>query len=133
MAKQSSDAKVEIEVRTERICAALNNLRVAFSECASAFDQAARAITVAEAQLRNADGDDDGPHSRACGITPHKHGRACSMDCPTCFGHPLDEGRAAIPDTHPFVGSMNGPCAVCQQHEKAPIHQVDVNLPGFRP
>lgn len=25
-----------------------------------------------------------GPHSRACGITPHDHGIWCSIDCPTC-------------------------------------------------
>lgn len=27
-----------------------------------------------------------GPHSRACGITPHEHGPACHTNCPTCGG-----------------------------------------------
>lgn len=27
-----------------------------------------------------------GPHSRACGISLHQHGIACSRDCPTCRG-----------------------------------------------
>jgi acetaldehyde dehydrogenase (acetylating) len=27
---------------------------------------------------------DQRPHSRACGITRHDHGPACSRDCPTC-------------------------------------------------
>lgn len=25
-----------------------------------------------------------GPHSRACGIVAHKHGRGCHPNCPTC-------------------------------------------------
>jgi len=29
-----------------------------------------------------------GPHSRACGITPHAHGSACHSNCPTCGGRP---------------------------------------------
>lgn len=28
----------------------------------------------------------DRPHSRACGITVHPHGRGCAPDCPTCAG-----------------------------------------------
>lgn len=27
-----------------------------------------------------------GPHSRACGMTPHSHGSACHSNCPTCHG-----------------------------------------------
>jgi hypothetical protein len=27
----------------------------------------------------------DGPHSRACGISPHFHGPSCATDCPTCY------------------------------------------------
>lgn len=27
---------------------------------------------------------DPRPHSRACGIQTHRHGPACSKDCPTC-------------------------------------------------
>lgn len=27
-----------------------------------------------------------GPHSRACGIGQHPHGRTCAADCPTCQG-----------------------------------------------
>ena len=27
-----------------------------------------------------------GPHSRACGVTVHSHGGACSSNCPTCGG-----------------------------------------------
>lgn len=26
------------------------------------------------------------PHSRACGIRPHPHGRSCSSNCQTCHG-----------------------------------------------
>lgn len=26
----------------------------------------------------------EGPHSRACGLTEHKHGGLCAPDCPTC-------------------------------------------------
>ena len=32
------------------------------------------------------DGADDGPHSRACGPTPHPHGSSCHTNCPTCGG-----------------------------------------------
>lgn len=30
------------------------------------------------------------PHSRACGIHSHNHGRNCSTNCPTCHGS-IDE------------------------------------------
>jgi hypothetical protein len=33
-----------------------------------------------------ADGPTKDAHSRACGITEHKHGTACARDCPTCLG-----------------------------------------------
>lgn len=32
---------------------------------------------------------DEGPHSRACGISPHSHGQFCHPNCPTCGGKPL--------------------------------------------
>lgn len=32
---------------------------------------------------------DGRPHSRACGIRKHDHGRECSKDCPTCGGSAL--------------------------------------------
>lgn len=28
----------------------------------------------------------EGPHSRACGIKRHEHGRECNDNCPTCHG-----------------------------------------------
>jgi len=35
---------------------------------------------------------DTRPHSRACGVTTHPHGSACSDNCPTCHGKPnLDD------------------------------------------
>lgn len=34
---------------------------------------------------------DTRPHSRACGIIPHEHGRQCHRNCPTCHGGDLDD------------------------------------------
>jgi len=31
------------------------------------------------------------PHSRACGIVPHRHGAACHLSCPSCQGIPNGE------------------------------------------
>lgn len=36
---------------------------------------------------------DDGPHSRACGIRKHDHGRDCHANCPTCGSAP---GKVAL-------------------------------------
>lgn len=33
------------------------------------------------------------PHSRACGITQHKHGIACHHNCPTCHGKRLNSAE----------------------------------------
>lgn len=47
-------------------------------------------------RLNQAD-DDDRPHSRACGISPHPHGDLCSHDCPTC--NPIPKPPPGRPDT----------------------------------
>lgn len=31
----------------------------------------------------------EGPHSRACGVWAHPHGRDCHANCPTCGGRPI--------------------------------------------
>jgi len=31
---------------------------------------------------------EEGPHSRACGISNHPHGPQCHSNCPTCHGRP---------------------------------------------
>lgn len=54
-----------------------------------------------------------GPHSRACGISPHPHGSMCHSNCPTCGGKEgtLDtaaEGEAAIRPPH-RVRLLGGP------------------------
>lgn len=39
------------------------------------------------------------PHSRACGLVNHRHGSACSPDCPTCQGREIgDDYRGADHD-----------------------------------
>jgi len=37
------------------------------------------------------DDDFSGPHSRACGVKKHEHGRECSDNCPTCHGKAVAE------------------------------------------
>lgn len=37
---------------------------------------------------------DNRPHSRACGMFCRGHGAACSKDCPTCHGNPLEAAQA---------------------------------------
>lgn len=34
-------------------------------------------------------GPDRRPHSKACGVTKHEHGLACSRNCPTCGGQDM--------------------------------------------
>lgn len=46
-----------------------------------------RAAADADEQLRFALKQmDRRPHSRACGLVNHPHGKSCSHDCPTCHG-----------------------------------------------
>lgn len=40
----------------------------------------------------------DGPHSRACGIGVHTHGRACHPNCVTCHGKSLSEALSGHRD-----------------------------------
>jgi hypothetical protein len=42
-------------------------------------------FVMADEEIRE-ETEDERPHSRACGIYKHNHGRDCAVDCPTC--HP---------------------------------------------
>ena len=68
----------------------------------------------------------DGPHSRACGISPHQHGASCSGDCPTCM--------AATPDARHSQGVTP---VSAEGQVSLPVGQVpapgDATLPGGNP
>ncbi len=46
--------------------------------------------------LMLAQGDDDRPHSRACGTRAHDHGPACHSNCPTCGSPTASEDGARL-------------------------------------
>lgn len=64
---------------------------------------------------------DDRPHSRACGMSRHDHGSACSADCPTCTRSAMPQwiSGSAITDSsgRPLPSVTGDPRSVAAQEE----------------
>jgi hypothetical protein len=89
-----------------RVMAALSKSGLNQAQCASAINEMHNAgilfrerhpeknVTLMDAV--SAYPQDMRPHSRACGIVDHSHGKACSENCPSCGGK--DEPLYKLPE-----------------------------------
>lgn len=96
------------------------------SESTGARRQAEIVYQEQQARVAAASGIDRRPHSRACGISPHDHGQACSTNCPTCHGQ-------ETPEPEPFATTQRYTVSVYttnDQYEQPYIinHVVDFKV-----